>query len=143
MLEVIPINSDDRLAARVLRRSAEDATQELISCTGALTECLTNLAQAYPGCIGVGCIVAGKVRGVMVLAGSADGDLCSTVALDRMRSLAKIIATMSPDLRGAFESEFNFQVSRRQIEAEMEKAAAALRARVNREGRDERCDVSK
>jgi len=110
MAKTIPIDPRDRVQQRIMQRDENAATAELVACTNALNDCLAGLARTYPGSIGFGAIVAGKVHGVLVLSASAEGELCSRIAPERMRTWARLIAHMSTDLRAYFEIEYRVAV---------------------------------
>lgn len=93
-------------AERVDQREVPEAVAELRLCITDLENCLDGLAKQYPGAVGIGAIVAGGAKGVFVMTGSRDGvQFSTTVAEQRMRSLAKIIGHLPGELRSAFEVE--------------------------------------
>jgi hypothetical protein len=98
MAKTIPIDPADRVQQRIMARDEAESTEELIGCTNALASCLENLAMRYPGSIGIGASVAGKAWGIMVLSAEADGEVCSRIAPERMRTWAQLIANLSDEL---------------------------------------------
>jgi hypothetical protein len=104
-MQLIPIDPDDRRTNRLLRRTAGAAIKELRECGTSMSASLESLGMAHPGTLAIGCVVFGEVRGVFALAPSAVGDFCSPVAPERLRTLARIISRLPPELRSAFENE--------------------------------------
>jgi hypothetical protein len=99
------INAVDRTRERVQERDPDEATAELCQCITAANRSAELLARAFPSCIGVACFVTGKAPGALVLTASKEYLHYSPVAPDRLRTLARLVGHLPPELRCAFEEE--------------------------------------
>jgi hypothetical protein len=57
---------------------------------------------------------------MVVIEPAIDRPVCSRVALERTRVLANVIAGLPTELLDGFQSQFNFVLEQRRIQAEME-----------------------
>ncbi len=90
---------------RLEERGPDVAVDELRGCITTLNEYLAELAQSYPGVVGLGVIAAGQVCGVLVIAPSCEGWQYSPVAQEKVKALARIIGMLPVELLEAFEDE--------------------------------------
>jgi hypothetical protein len=128
MAKLVSISPDDRLIERVLSRSPDEGTDELRHCITSFNDALARLSREYPGCVAIGSFTKGRSCESMVLTASKDYLHWSPVAPERMRSLARLIASLPEELRSAFEIEFNSARAREKLLAEAEARSAALAA---------------
>lgn len=101
---LISISADDRLTARVERRSATEAFDELVACITSFNRHLENLAKSFPGAVGIGIFAGGHSPGALVLTYAGGDWQHSPVAVDRLQRLAWVVGHLPVDLREAFEA---------------------------------------
>jgi hypothetical protein len=93
-------------------RDANGAVIELITANTDLTIHLEDFAEGHPDVIAFGCVVSGKVRGVVSLASSSAGFTYSSAAKARMQYWAALFARLPAGLRESFQTELAAELTK-------------------------------
>lgn len=104
--KIISFDAGERLLDRRDHHPGDEALAELCECLSDLYPAFENLARAFPGCNAIGAFAGGEALGIVAFAPCRRGDHRSAGARKAVRELALIIANLNPDLRAAFEKEF-------------------------------------